>query len=95
MNRAISPPIHAVGSTDPVLADDAAARAHLRQRQIAAILWIALAWVAGTVVFELTAMGEETKHVKFESQQDTFLGFFGDEAIRGAARQSDTDSSSL
>ena len=95
MNRAISHPVHAVVPRDPGLADDEASRSRIRQRQVAAILWIALAWVAGTVVFELSAMGEETKHVKFESQQDTFLGFFGDEVIRGATKPSDTDSSSL
>jgi hypothetical protein len=95
MNRAISPAVHAVAPSDPGLAADASSRSRNLQRQIAAILWIALASVAGTVVFELTAMGEQTKHVKFESQQDTFLGFFGDEVIRGAAKPADTDSSSL
>ncbi len=55
----------------------AARRPPLVSRQLAAIIWIVVAWVTGTVVFELTATGGETDFVKFHTQDDSFLGFFG------------------
>ncbi len=97
MNRAISPPhhAHAVAAPNPRGGSDAELRSRILHRQFAAVMWIALAWVAGTVVFEFTAMGDGSRHIKFESQEDTFLGFFGNQLIRGAAKTSDTESSSL
>ena len=45
-------------------------------RQVASLLWIFVAWAAGTVVFELTAMGGENNYVNIESGDDGFLGLF-------------------
>ncbi len=71
---------------DPVLVDASAGAimttnkpvTRLR-RQIVAAIWISMAWITGTVVFELTANGGETDIVRFQSSQDSFLGLFHDE----------------
>ena len=64
-------------------------------RQLAAFVWIAVAWLAGTIVFELTAMGGETNYSQFESNEDSFLGLFGKYHVQDTADRSDRESQSF
>ena len=48
-------------------------------RQLSAVLWIVLAWVAGTIIFEITAIGSEPKHVVIETDDQPVTLFFHDQ----------------
>lgn len=41
-------------------------------RQMSAVIWIAVAWLTGAVVFELTGIGDETDYVQYETKDDSF-----------------------
>lgn len=52
---------------------------HPYNRQLSAVIWIVLAWVAGTIVFEITAIGGEPKHVVIETDHKPVTLFFHDQ----------------
>ena len=77
---------HTAGKTEhvtlqqPVASEHAQAIAtqHRYRRQLSAVIWIVLAWAAGTVVFEITAIGGEPKHVVIETDDKPVTLFFHD-----------------
>lgn len=64
-------------------------------RQLTALLWILLAWGAGTIVFELTAVGGEADYTKFEPREDAFLGLFSQPPISDTAGRTDLESANF
>ena len=57
-----------VSAMEPVeRAISASKRPHSQLRQLSAVALIVLAWISGTVVFELSATGDQLEHVRFDS----------------------------
>ncbi len=79
MNRV--DPVRQLAMTDPAAVEDRSnlpseTEPHPLSRQLTAIIWIFLAWMAGTVVFEIAAIGDEPKYVRSEAELDSRLGLY-------------------